>query len=237
MIDARTAPPEPSLHAATLLSRTRLTQVEVAARLGISERMLRYHVAGRPMPYALRYAFERLALELETVRQMVDAFRSKYPEMAEYGAHIAGGTVDASKFAEGFDLPGPDLHFLNAASFKDALPNGGGRRLTIKDLTCPEGAERVRHQTIGVDYASAELRTHAALAEGHVRAFNFAEADRKFGGRWADQQAQCRPTFDDVYEPRMVRCPNPACNEAYSPILDACPACGHPNARLTRYRK
>lgn len=60
-IDARTAAPEPPLHAATLLSRTRLAQCECAARLGISERTLRYHLTGRPMSYALRCLFERLA--------------------------------------------------------------------------------------------------------------------------------------------------------------------------------
>lgn len=67
-LDARTVAPEPSLHAATLLSRTRLAQRECAARPGISERTLRYHLTGRPMSYALRCLFERLAEECEGLR-------------------------------------------------------------------------------------------------------------------------------------------------------------------------
>lgn len=186
MIDARTAGPEPALHAATLLSRTRLTQVECAARLGISERMLRYYVASRPMPYALRVTFERLAEEQEYAQRLVEDFRAKYPDIAE--AWSRGGKVDTAKFTGGFDLRGPELMFQ-------------------------------RHR---VEEAERE-RIRKAMVSPPI---------------WA---VPCRARFDGL-EVRTVRCPNPQCNEGYSPILDACPACGHPNNRVpdsttARYRK
>lgn len=125
-IDARTATPEPPLHAATLLSRTRLAQRECAARLGISERTLRYHLTGRPMSYALRCLFESLAFEMELAHRLVDDFRARFG--TDFSKSM-GGTVNTSRFTEGFDKPGPELYMSRGVPVK--------KFVTVADLVNP----------------------------------------------------------------------------------------------------
>lgn len=140
-IDARTASPEPSLHAATLLSRTRLTQLECAARLGISERTLRYHLTGRPMSYALRCLFEGLARGCETANHPF--LQGTAPSKKRV---IVADLLNPSALSPFLTMPtdggteylpevGPPRRFLH-----DALDAIGPCRLEIQDLTCAEAA-------------------------------------------------------------------------------------------------
>ena len=62
--DARTAHNPDPLYLRELVDATGLTQLDVAQRLGISPRKLRYHLAEgtkMPAPYVVQYALEGLA--------------------------------------------------------------------------------------------------------------------------------------------------------------------------------
>jgi hypothetical protein len=149
-IDARTAAPEPSLHAATLLSRTRLAQRECAARLGISERTLRYHLTGRPMSYALRCLFEGLAWECEAAHRTAEFWRLKYGDrladkLAQFAKGYAGGVVGSAEvnLMEGFDLP-----------FAGSLLNQPLGRVT--ERTTLHGADIYRRTSDGYEWVDCE---------------------------------------------------------------------------------
>lgn len=160
-IDARTATPEPSLQAATLLSRTRLAQRECAARLGISERTLRYHLTGRPMSYALRCLFESLALECEAAHRTAEAWRRKY------GGRLAD---KLAQFAKGYASPTEYLPEVGSPRrfLREALDAIGPCRLKIRDLTCAEAANpwartvaAYNAALYGMDFAKVEARAKA----------------------------------------------------------------------------
>lgn len=125
--DAALHNPDPD-YLRDLLARAGLSQRKAAAQIGISDRLLRYYLAGdQEAPYPVQYCLERMAARPQSLR-VADSIDGPIQR-----PHEAGGLPDGWYWFAGdtYDVPRPGRKFRAYVMAGETMV--GGRRYAVDD--------------------------------------------------------------------------------------------------------